>query len=102
MADGRARLPFHRLKQSTPNDLWNDVSVPAPNSTCCTCPPDCGVPLEVVAAVDINTTANSVYRHNFPSTRHLQRNIQSFSAAELDKLRPDVITMSPPCQPFSR
>ncbi|XP_043192205.1 tRNA (cytosine(38)-C(5))-methyltransferase-like isoform X2 [Amphibalanus amphitrite] len=63
---------------------------------------DCGVPLEVVAAVDINTTANSVYRHNFPSTRHLQRNIQSFSAAELDKLRPDVITMSPPCQPFSR
>ena len=63
---------------------------------------DSGVPLKVVAAADINTTANSVYRHNFPGTRHLQRNIQSFTADELDKLQLDVLTMSPPCQPFSR
>ena len=63
---------------------------------------DSGVALRVVAAADINTTANSVYRHNFPGTRHLQRNIQSFTADELDKLQLDVLTMSPPCQPFSR
>ena len=63
---------------------------------------DSGVPVEVVAAADINTTDNSVYRHNFPDTRHLQRNIQSFTAAELDKLQLDIVTISPPCQPFSR
>uniref|UniRef100_A0A3B3ZXG5 Uncharacterized protein n=1 Tax=Periophthalmus magnuspinnatus TaxID=409849 RepID=A0A3B3ZXG5_9GOBI len=28
----------------------------------------CGVPAQVVAAVDINTTANHIYKHNFPST----------------------------------
>ncbi|XP_037070187.1 LOW QUALITY PROTEIN: tRNA (cytosine(38)-C(5))-methyltransferase-like [Pollicipes pollicipes] len=63
---------------------------------------DSGLPLLVVSAVDINTAANGVYRYNFPKTHHLQRNIQSFTADEMDKMELDVITMSPPCQPFSR
>ncbi|XP_050036607.1 tRNA (cytosine(38)-C(5))-methyltransferase [Dermacentor andersoni] len=56
----------------------------------------------VVAAVDVNTTANSVYAFNFPETRLLQRNVQSLSAREIDSLQPDLVTMSPPCQPFTR
>lgn len=56
----------------------------------------------VVAAVDVNTTANSVYAFNFPETRLLQRNVQSLTARELDALGPDLVTMSPPCQPFTR
>lgn len=56
----------------------------------------------VVAAVDVNTTANSVYAFNFPDTRLLQRNVQSLSAREIDSLQPDLVTMSPPCQPFTR
>lgn len=31
---------------------------------------------QVVAAVDINTTANDVYRHNFPSTALLNKTIE--------------------------
>ena len=30
--------------------------------------PESGVAAEVVAAVDVNTTANEIYKHNFPST----------------------------------
>ncbi|KAK8775213.1 hypothetical protein V5799_031446 [Amblyomma americanum] len=56
----------------------------------------------IAAAVDVNTTANSVYAFNFPETRLLQRNVQSLSARELDALEIDLVTMSPPCQPFTR
>ncbi|XP_064483846.1 tRNA (cytosine(38)-C(5))-methyltransferase-like [Ornithodoros turicata] len=63
------------------------------------CPPDT---TRVVAAVDVNTTANVVYKFNFPETVLLQRNVQSFKQRELDSLRIDVLTMSPPCQPFTR
>ncbi|KAG8234207.1 hypothetical protein J437_LFUL013804, partial [Ladona fulva] len=61
-----------------------------------------GIKCKVVAAVDINTSANEVYRHNFPETPVFQRNIQSFSSDEINKFNPDIITMSPPCQPFTR
>lgn len=61
-----------------------------------------GLPGEVVAAVDINTVANSVYHHNFPNTTLFERNIESISAKELKKLNVDTILMSPPCQPFTR
>lgn len=27
-----------------------------------------GIPAQVVAAIDINTTANQIYKHNFPDT----------------------------------
>ena len=36
----------------------------------------CGISAGVVAAVDINTTANQVYSHNFPETVLLNRNIE--------------------------
>lgn len=61
-----------------------------------------GIAAKVVAAIDINPVANDVYRHNFPETVLLNRNIQSISASELNKLDVDTILMSPPCQPFTR
>nr|CAD7601802.1 unnamed protein product [Timema genevievae] len=61
-----------------------------------------GVGVEVVAAADINTLANLVYRHNFPGTRLIQRNIQSLTVKEVDDMRIEMIVMSPPCQPFTR
>lgn len=61
-----------------------------------------GIPYELVAAVDVNPVVNCVYCYNFGNINHLQRNIQSFTASELDKMNLDIITMSPPCQPFTR
>ena len=61
-----------------------------------------------ITGVDINTTANNIYRHNFDKkitdykSKLLERNIQSFTVKELDSLDLDLLTMSPPCQPFSR
>ncbi|KAK4011525.1 hypothetical protein OUZ56_020643 [Daphnia magna] len=57
---------------------------------------------EVVFSVDINSSANEVYRHNFKQTNQQSRNIESLSANEINKLKPNVIMMSPPCQPFTR
>nr|SVE79635.1 EOG090X0A4V [Daphnia magna] len=57
---------------------------------------------KVVFSVDINTSANEVYRHNFKQTNQQSRNIESLSANEINKLNPNVIMMSPPCQPFTR
>ncbi|KAK7864059.1 hypothetical protein R5R35_002714 [Gryllus longicercus] len=61
-----------------------------------------GLSASFVAAVDINEVANSVYKHNFPSSMLLQRNISSLTPKEVNALKPDVIMMSPPCQPFTR
>ncbi|XP_029174580.1 tRNA (cytosine(38)-C(5))-methyltransferase [Nylanderia fulva] len=61
-----------------------------------------GVAAEVVAAIDINPVANAVYRHNFPKTILMNRNIESLSTQELEKLDFNAIFMSPPCQPFTR
>ncbi|KAJ6220231.1 hypothetical protein RDWZM_006043 [Blomia tropicalis] len=62
-----------------------------------------------ITGVDINTTANEIYKHNHVGDEDksignilLERNIQSISVKELDKNRYNLITMSPPCQPFSR
>ncbi|CAH2241444.1 tRNA (cytosine(38)-C(5))-methyltransferase [Pararge aegeria] len=57
---------------------------------------------EVVLAVDINTVANEVYTHNFPETCLSNRNIQSFTSKEIEKLNVNTVLMSPPCQPFTR
>lgn len=57
---------------------------------------------EVVFSVDINTSANDVYHYNFPETNQQARNIESINAQEINKLKPNVIMMSPPCQPFTR
>ena len=61
-----------------------------------------GLDLTVLKAIDINTTANCVYRHNFPTTKLFQRNISGLTAKELDLLSADIFTLSPPCQPFTR
>lgn len=60
------------------------------------------IPGEVHAAVDINTTAYRVYRHNHPDTKCLNNNIQKFKPKEILKMNVNAILMSPPCQPFTR
>uniref|UniRef100_A0A8B9H363 tRNA (cytosine(38)-C(5))-methyltransferase n=1 Tax=Astyanax mexicanus TaxID=7994 RepID=A0A8B9H363_ASTMX len=60
------------------------------------------VPAEVVAAVDVNTTANEIYKHNFPNTLLLPKTIEGMTLNDFNKLDFDMILMSPPCQPFTR
>ncbi|NXU58862.1 TRDMT methyltransferase, partial [Turnix velox] len=57
---------------------------------------------EVVAAVDVNTLANEVYKHNFPGTPLWSKTIEGITLKEFDRLSFDMILMSPPCQPFTR
>ncbi|NXW47831.1 TRDMT methyltransferase, partial [Nyctiprogne leucopyga] len=57
---------------------------------------------KVVAAVDVNTLANEVYKHNFPSTPLWAKTIEGITVKEFDRLSFDMILMSPPCQPFTR
>ena len=56
---------------------------------------------EVRAAVDINTIANTVYRANFDS-QVIEKSVESLSRKFLRSLSVDLLTMSPPCQPFTR
>lgn len=57
---------------------------------------------EVAAAIDVNTPALAVYRHNFPGHRALARNLDSLPAGELEGFEADLWWLSPPCQPFTR
>lgn len=52
--------------------------------------------------MEISTVANDVYKHNFPTTRVVNRNIESLSVAEIEKMNINAIFMSPPCQPFTK
>jgi len=61
-----------------------------------------GVQFDVVGAFDINTSANSVYKHNFPHVNLLQKNIDGLQVKYLESFGADVWTMSPPCQPYTR
>ncbi|XP_022620798.1 tRNA (cytosine(38)-C(5))-methyltransferase isoform X2 [Seriola dumerili] len=61
-----------------------------------------GIPGQVVAAIDINTTANQIYRHNFPDTPLWNKTIEGIALDDFNKLSFDMILMSPPCQPFTR
>lgn len=56
----------------------------------------------MIAAIDINPTANIVYKHNFPDTKLLNKNIKGLSSKFINDLNIDTILMSPPCQPFTR
>jgi len=61
----------------------------------------------VLAAIDLNPEALSVFRTNFPNVAHvLQRDLTTFPPAELAKLigtaEVDVIVGGPPCQGFSK
>jgi len=55
----------------------------------------------VVAAVDINRAALSVYGHNWPHPT-LTATIESLPTASMDQWSADLWWMSPPCQPFTR
>lgn len=60
-----------------------------------------GIHATIVEAFDINNIANEVYKHNFGHSP-CQRNIQSLTAAQLDKLKANAWLLSPPCQPYTR
>ncbi|XP_017482976.1 PREDICTED: tRNA (cytosine(38)-C(5))-methyltransferase [Rhagoletis zephyria] len=60
------------------------------------------LPGTVVAAMDINTHANAVYAHNFPTTSVCNNNIQSLTPNKIKKMNVNMILMSPPCQPHTR
>ncbi|XP_043702912.1 tRNA (cytosine(38)-C(5))-methyltransferase 2 isoform X2 [Telopea speciosissima] len=60
-----------------------------------------GVSATMVEAFDINDKANDVYEYNF-GHRPYQGNIQSLTAADLDRYEADVWLLSPPCQPYTR
>ncbi|KAK7080674.1 tRNA (cytosine-5-)-methyltransferase [Halocaridina rubra] len=60
-----------------------------------------GLPFEIVGSYEINTTALDVYRHNFPQTPKAY-NIMGLTLEQLTAFAPDIIMMSPPCQPFTR
>ncbi len=55
----------------------------------------------VVAAVDVNRVALSVYRHNFPHPARASL-VESVPADQLRQWDADLWWMSPPCQPFTR
>ncbi|XP_041367480.1 tRNA (cytosine(38)-C(5))-methyltransferase-like isoform X2 [Gigantopelta aegis] len=61
-----------------------------------------GIQYTVVAAVDINTTANHIYHCNFPQTSLISCGIEKLTIEQMKKWRVDMILMSPPCQPFTR
>ncbi|KAL7596210.1 tRNA (cytosine(38)-C(5))-methyltransferase 2 isoform X1 [Lactuca sativa] len=60
-----------------------------------------GVNAKMVEAFDINDLANDVYEHNF-GHRPFQGNIQTLTAADLDRYKANVWLLSPPCQPYTR
>jgi len=57
---------------------------------------------EIIAAIDINPTANLVYSSNFPNIPIISRSIETISLNQWEKWHADLWTMSPPCQPFTR
>lgn len=57
---------------------------------------------EMIAAIDINPTANIVYATNFPNVHIINRSIETISLNQWEKWHADLWTMSPPCQPFTR
>uniref|UniRef100_A0A481BM74 tRNA (Cytosine(38)-C(5))-methyltransferase isoform a n=2 Tax=Sus scrofa TaxID=9823 RepID=A0A481BM74_PIG len=60
------------------------------------------IPAQVVAAIDVNTVANEVYKYNFPHTQLLAKTIEGVTLEEFDRLSFNMVLMSPPCQPFTR
>jgi tRNA (cytosine38-C5)-methyltransferase len=57
---------------------------------------------EIIAAIDINPSANLVYASNFPDVQILNRSIETIPLNQWEKWHADVWLMSPPCQPFTR
>lgn len=61
-----------------------------------------GVEGKVVAAIEINPVANTIYRYNFSNTMLLEANIEGLTVNDIRNLNVNTILMSPPCQPFTR
>ncbi|CAH2010754.1 unnamed protein product [Acanthoscelides obtectus] len=61
-----------------------------------------GVDGRIIAALEINTIAIEIYKHNFPEANLLNANIEGLTAEFVNKLNVNTILMSPPCQPFTR
>ncbi|ESO97462.1 hypothetical protein LOTGIDRAFT_114987 [Lottia gigantea] len=61
-----------------------------------------GVKYEIIAAIDINTTANQIYQHNFPDHNLMAFGIEKLTLKQYEKWNINTILMSPPCQPFTR
>ncbi|KAG0716410.1 tRNA (cytosine-5-)-methyltransferase [Chionoecetes opilio] len=60
-----------------------------------------GLPFKVEASYEINPVAIEVYCRSFPGAGK-PRNILGLTVEDLTGLNPDIIMMSPPCQPFTR
>ncbi|KAL1921808.1 uncharacterized protein VTP21DRAFT_10450 [Calcarisporiella thermophila] len=60
------------------------------------------IPYRILKAFDINTFANTVYEHNFGTGIVVQRNIEALPLEYFDRLKANLWTMSPPCQPYTR
>lgn len=37
---------------------------------------ECGISYEIIAAIDVNTTANKIYKHNFPESNLMDCGIE--------------------------
>ncbi|PKC04672.1 S-adenosyl-L-methionine-dependent methyltransferase [Rhizophagus irregularis] len=58
---------------------------------------------EFLAAFDVNTTANSVYKHNLEKEKKKSiRSIESLPISYYDSFNANIWLMSPPCQPYTR
>ncbi|XP_052801205.1 tRNA (cytosine(38)-C(5))-methyltransferase-like isoform X2 [Mya arenaria] len=61
-----------------------------------------GLNFHVIQAMDVNTNANEVYKHNFPDTKINSSSIEALTSAQWSAMKVDMVLMSPPCQPFTR
>jgi tRNA (cytosine38-C5)-methyltransferase len=59
-----------------------------------------GVGGKVIAAIDINESANKTYKLNFPNSKCLNKNIDGLQVKDYQDI--NTIFMSPPCLPFTR
>ncbi len=58
------------------------------------------LPVSIVAAIDIDVTARSVYAANFASPYYIAE-LESYDAAKLAGFEADLWWLSPPCLPFT-
>ncbi|KAJ3113972.1 C-5 cytosine-specific DNA methylase [Physocladia obscura] len=55
----------------------------------------------VFHSFDVNENANLAYEHNF-GQRSSTKDISKITAADLEAIKPQLLVMSPPCQPYTR
>ena len=56
---------------------------------------------DIVGAIDMSSHTLSVLRCNFPETPVIQRNVETFDAAQFEAMGGKLWWMSPPCQPYT-